>query len=227
MAFSLIWSFGYIISIIVFSIIIALGFHLNNSSGKTLTKFIIISLISTSIIIYVIMLFKNQLGSFIGVYNYTLMFLIAFILIFIGYLISKENTFKNTFKIVLLLSYSCFILMTFACILYDDKLLGFNGLQISLFTSVLFNLVILISFFIINKFNLIRNSFNSLKDLYFILGAYFLMVALFIPNIVSLRMEDMKPINIVSVESIVFTLVFIIVIVVLGLVYWRKNTLLK
>jgi predicted transporter len=63
--------------------------------------------------------------------------------------------------------------------------------------------------------------------LYFILGAYFLMVALFIPNIVSLSMEDMKPINIVSVESIVVTLAFIIVVIVLGLLYWRKNTLLK
>ena len=226
MAFSLIWSLGFIVSIILFSTIIGLSFYLNNASKKTLTKFVIISLISTSTIIYFTCLFKNQLNSFVGVYNYTIIFLIAFILIFAGYLLSKENNFKDSFKSVLL-SYSCFILMAFVCILYENDLFGFNNFQISLYVSILFNLLIIIVFFVFNRFNIISNSFDSLKDLYFILGAYFLMVALFIPNIVSLSMEDMKPINIVSVESIVVTLAFMIVVIVLGLLYWRKNTLLK
>ena len=53
------------------------------------------------------------------------------------------------------------------------------------------------------------------------------MVSLFLPNIISLDMNGMKPINIVSTESMIFTFVFIIVVVVLGLWYYRKNTLLK
>jgi hypothetical protein len=53
------------------------------------------------------------------------------------------------------------------------------------------------------------------------------MVSLFLPNIMSLDMNEMKPINIVSTESTIFTFVFIIVVVVLGLWYYRKNTLLK
>ena len=66
-----------------------------------------------------------------------------------------------------------------------------------------------------------------LRDLYFIFGIYFLIVSLFLPNIISLNMEDMKPINIVSIESMIFTFVFIVVVTVLGLWYYRKNTLLK
>ena len=69
--------------------------------------------------------------------------------------------------------------------------------------------------------------FKSLRDLYFVFGVYFLIVSLLLPNIVSLDMNDMKPINIVSIESMVITFVFLIVVAILGLFYYRKNTLLK
>lgn len=227
MASGLVWSLGFIVSIIIFSVIFALIFYYNESSKKTLAKYIVISFIGTSVLVYAINLFKNQLYSAIGVYNYTLLFLIAFILIFIGYLLSKETDFKNSFKKVLLLSYSCFILIAFVCILSKCDLFGFNGLQISLFTAILLNILIVAIFFVVNKFNLRDGSFKVLRDLYFIFGVYFLIVSLFLPNIVSLDMNDMKPINIVSIESMAFTIVFLIVVAILGLLYYRKNTLLK
>ena len=65
------------------------------------------------------------------------------------------------------------------------------------------------------------------RDLYFVFGVYFLIVSLLLPNIISLDMNDMKPINIVSIESMIITFVFLIVVAVLGLWYYRKNTLLK
>lgn len=227
MAFSLVWSLGFLISIIVFSILLGLIFYFNETSNKTLAKYVIISAICTSVIIYLIDLFKNQLFSAIGIYNYTILFLIAFVLIFIGYLLSREKNFKNSFNKVLLLSYLCFVLVAFVCILSKTALFGLNSIQIALFTTVLFNLLVVGVFFLIKKFNLIGRSFKVLRDLYFIFGVYFLIVSLFLPNIISLNMNDMKPINIVSIESMVLTFVFLIVVAVLGLWYYRKNTLLK
>ncbi|WP_405303288.1 DUF2162 family putative transporter [Methanobrevibacter sp.] len=226
MAFSLVWSLGYIISIIVFSIIIGLIFYFNDTHKKTLAKYLVISVVCTSIIVYLISLFKNQLGNAFGLYSYSFIFLIAFVLIFIGYLLSKENNFKNSFKKILLLSYSCFLLISFVCIL-SSSIFGLNSLQISLFTAIVFNLLVIIVFFTIKRFNLIGGSFKILKDLFFILGAYFLIVSLFLPNIMAIDMDAMRPINIVSIESMVFTFVFLIVVAVLGLWYYRKNTLLK
>lgn len=226
MDFSLIWSLVYVISIIVFSIVIGLIFCFNDSSKKTFAKYAVISIIATSAIIYFINLFKNQLYSAIGVYNYTLLFLIAFLLIFIGYLLSKEKNFKNTFKKVLLLSYSCFLLIALVCVLSKSSLFGFDSLQISLFTTILFNLLIMAVFFAAKRFAL-NMSLKMLRDLFFVSGVYFLIVSLFLPNIMSLDMNEMKPINIVSIESIGFTIVFLIVVAVLGLWYYRKNTLLK
>ena len=91
MAFSLVWSLGYLISIIVFSTVIGLIFYFNEISNKALAKYLVVSVICTSAVIYVISIFKNQLYSAIGVYNYTFLFLIAFVLIFIGYILSRED----------------------------------------------------------------------------------------------------------------------------------------
>lgn len=227
MAFSLVWSLGFVISIIIFSVILGLIFYYNDTSKKTLAKYIVISVICTSVLIYSINLFKNQLYSVVGIYNYTFLFLIAFILILIGYLLSKETEFKSSFNKVLSLSYLCFILVAFVCILSRSDLLGLNSLQISLLTAILLNVLIIVVFFAFKKFNLINRSFKILRDLYFVFGLYFLIVSLFLPNIISLDMNDMKPINIVSIESMVFTIVFLIVVAILGLFYYRKNTLLK
>lgn len=227
MAFSLVWSLGYVISIIVFSILIGLIFYFNETSKRTLAKYLVISVISTAIIVYLINIFKNQIFSAIGAYNYTCLFLIAFVLIFIGYLLSKENDFKNSFKKVLFLSYLCFLLIVFVCVLSRSELLGFNAFQVSLFTAILFNLLVIAVFFALKRFNFMHRSFKILKDLYFVFGAYFLIVSLLLPNIISLDMNDMKPINIVSFESMLITFVFLIVVAVLGLWYYRKNTLLK
>ena len=223
---ALVWSLGYVISIIVFSIIIGLIFYFNDTPKKNLAKYLVVSVVSTSVIVYLISLFKNQLGTAFGLYSYSFIFLISFVLIFIGYLLSRENNFKNSFKKILLLSYSCFLLITFVCIL-SSSILGFNSLQISLFTAILFNILVIIVFFTIKRFNLIGISFKILKDLYFIFGLYFLIVSLFLPNIMDLDMEAMRPINIVSIESMIFTFVFLIVVAVFGLWYYRKNTLLK
>ena len=227
MAFSLVWSLGYLISIIVFSTVIGLIFYFNETSKKDLAKYLFVSVICTFAMIYVMGLFKDQLYSAIGIYNYALLFLIAFILILIGYLLSKENTFKGSFKKVLSLSYLSFLLVALVCVLSRSDLFGLNSLQVTLVTTILFNLLIVAVFFTLKKFNLTAESFKMLRDLYFIFGIYFLIVSLFLPNIISLNMEDMKPINIVSIESMIFTFVFIVVVTVLGLWYYRKNTLLK
>lgn len=227
MAFSLVWSLGYLISIIVFSTVIGLIFYFNETSKKDLAKYLFVSVICTFAMIYVMGLFKDQLYSAIGIYNYALLFLIAFILILIGYLLSKEKTFKGSFKKVLSLSYLSFLLVALVCVLSRSDLFGLNSLQVTLVTTILFNLLIVAVFFTLKKFNLTAESFKMLRDLYFIFGIYFLIVSLFLPNIISLNMEDMKPINIVSIESMIFTFVFIVVVTVLGLWFYRKNTLLK
>lgn len=227
MASSLVWSLGFIISIILFSVIIALIFNFNDSSKKDLAKFSVISLIVTGVMIYFINLFKSQLGLIFGVYSYTLLFIIAFILIFTGYLLSKEKNFKNSFKKVLLLSYISFILIGFVCVMSISDLFGLNSLTMSLFTTILFNLLIWVVFYTVNRFNLIKISSNSFGRIYFICGVYLLIVSLFLPNIMSLDMKTMKPINIASIESMIFTIVFLIVVAVCGLLYYKKKTLLK
>jgi predicted transporter len=90
MAFSLLWSFGLIISILIFAV--AIGFCLGYAgiSRKSLAIVSIGSIICTFILVYAINLFKNQLNLVMGAYNYLLLFLIAFVMMFIGYSINKN-----------------------------------------------------------------------------------------------------------------------------------------
>lgn len=225
MAFSLLWSWGLVISIIVFALAIGLTLGYGNFSKKDLAKFTVLSVIVIFIMVYAIDLFKTQLTSAIGSYNYLLLFLIALIVMFIGYLANKD--YKGNLVKVFGLAYLCFMIAVLICIGSGESLFGLNSLYLALLTAILFNLVMVGVFFICEKFRFIDGSYKTLGSMYFIGGIYFLVVSLFIPNIVSLNMEDMKPINIVSFESIAITLVLLVVIVVLGLFYYKKNTLLK
>ena len=187
-----------------------------------MAKLSIVSFISVGIFVYLISIFKIQLDSLIGEYNYILLFLIAFLLMAIGYIILKQKDYKKTFLKVLLLSYVSFILSMMICIGFGESIFGLDDLQISLLTTVVFNLLIIgISYVKINY------TYRNFGSMYFILGIYCLMISLLLPNIISLNMSDMKPINIVSIDSAAFSFVLLVIIVVLGLLYYKKNSLLK
>lgn len=226
MAFSLLWSFGLILSIIIFAIDLGLLFNFKDISKRSLVKYSMILFVSTLILIYFIDLFKSQFLSFLGLYNYLLLFLISFVLMFIGYLINKNNNFKKDFKLIVILSYLCFFLMAFMCILSKQALFGLNSLQISLLTAILFTVLVIVFRFALAKLDLI-NSYKAFGSLYFILGAYCLIVSLFLPNIISLDINEMSPINIVSIESMILTIVLLLIVAVFGLLYYRKNSNFK
>ena len=222
MGFNILWSVAFIVSILIFSVIIGLFINCNIDSKRNLAKLSIVSFISVGIFVYLISIFKIQLDSLIGEYNYILLFLIAFLLMAIGYIILKQKDYKKTFLKVLLLSYVSFILSMMICIGFGESIFGLDDLQISLLTTVVFNLLIIgISYVKINY------TYRNFCSMYFILGIYCLMISLLLPNIISLNMSDMKPINIVSIDSAAFSFVLLVIIVVLGLFYYKKNSLLK
>ena len=226
MAFSLLWSLGLIISIIIFAIDFGLILNLKDFSKKNFAIVSIILFISTLILIYFINLFRVQLNSAIGIYNYLLLFLIAFVLILNAYLINKEKDDGKKFKLLFSLSFLCFILMAFMCIVSKEALFGLNSLQISLLTSVLFVLLTVIVYYAAKKLNF-KLSYAGFETLYYILGIYCLIVSLFLPNIVSLDMSKMSQINIVSIESMVLTIAFLVIVAVVGLFYYKKNSMFK
>lgn len=222
MGFNILWSVAFIVSILIFSVIIGLFINCNIDSKRNLAKLSIVSFISVGIFVYLISIFKIQLDSLIGEYNYILLFLIAFLLMAIGYIILKQKDYKKTFLKVLLLSYVSFILSMMICIGFGESIFGLDDLQISLLTTVVFNLLIIGRSYV--KINYTYRNFGSM---YFILGIYCLMISLLLPNIISLNMSDMKPINIVSIDSAAFSFVLLVIIIVLGLLYYKKNSLLK
>lgn len=227
MAFSLLWSCGLVISIVIFAVAFGLTLSNGNVSRKFLTIFTAGSLVATFLLIYLMDIFKVQLNSMMGTYNYLLLFLIALILIFTGYVINGADNYKRNFARVFSLSYLCFMLTVLICVASKQSLLGLNSLQLGLFTACLFSLIMILTFVACKRIKLIGESQESLGTLYIIAGIYFLVVSLLLPNIMALDMNAMKPINVVSIESIAVAILVLVVVVVLGLLYYKKNTLLK
>jgi predicted transporter len=225
MAFSLVWSFGLIISIMIFAISAGLILSREATNNKNLIIFLLASTGVIFILVYLIDLAKTQISSLMGSYSYILLFLISFILMLIGYSIIKNK--KLVFKRTILLSYACFMVTVVMCVGSEEPLFGLNSLQISLLTTILFNLIMGIAFFMCKKWNLLNTSYKTFGSMFFILGLYCLMVSLLLPNILSLNMGDMRPINIVSMENVALTIAALIVVVILGCFYYKKNTLLK
>ena len=159
-------------------------------------------------------------------YNYLLLFLIAFALILTAYLINKDEDVGKKFRKLFILSYISFILMAFMCIVSKQALFGLNSLEISLLTSVLFVAVTLIVYFAAKKLNF-KVSFRGFESLYYIFGIYCLVISLFLPNIISLDMSKMSQINIVSIESMVLTIVFLVIVAVVGLFYYKKKSMFR
>lgn len=222
MVFSSLWSIAFIGFIIIFSIVIGLILGLNVSK-KYMVKLSIVSIIVMLILVYSMNLYNDQLNLAIGSYSYLLLFVISSILILIGYLINKSKDVNK----VILLSYLSFVLIAFTCILSKNVLNGWGDIQITLLATCLFNSLVIAVFFAIKKLKILSNSYEYLGKFYFIFGIYFLVVSLFIPNLVALDVNTMKPINIVSIESIILTIVLLAVVVSLGLLYNKKNTLFK
>ncbi len=100
MGFNILWSVAFIVSILIFSVIIGLFINCNIDSKRNLAKLSIVSFISVGIFVYLISIFKIQLDSLIGEYNYILLFLIAFLLMAIGYIILKQKDYTLLEEIV-------------------------------------------------------------------------------------------------------------------------------
>ena len=61
----------------------------------------------------------------------------------------------------------------------------------------------------------------------FFLGIYFLLSALVIPNIAAIMNKSMGSIGIVSFDSLLGSIVALVILVVIGIVFSRKNNILS
>ena len=227
---SVLWQFGILAAILVFGIKVGLASGLANLSKKLLAIICIGYGGGVLLISAVASLYAEQLTQAIYSYNSVFYIIMALIMIIAGLITIREwkvhdhNTSTATSLAVIAPCPCCFGSIV-ASILIVAPTIGVGAFYLSWFAAAALVAIILIAYFASN----IVVKYTSkpypiiLGNFMLLLGAYFLLSAIVIPNIAGSLSKDFSDLTMSSPGSIIAIVVMIIVLVAVGIFLNKKS----
>ena len=227
---SVLWQFGILAAILVFGVKVGLASGLANLSKKLLAIICIGYGGGVLIISAVASLYAEQLTQAIYSYNSVFYIIMALIMIIAGLITIREwkvhdhNTSTATSLAVIAPCPCCFGSIV-ASILIVAPTIGVGAFYLSWFAAAALVAVILIAYFASN----IVVKYTSkpypiiLGNFMLLLGAYFLLSAIVIPNIAGSLSKDFSDLTMSSPGSIIAIVVMIIVLVAVGIFLNKRS----
>lgn len=231
---SVLWQFGILAAILVFGIKVGLASGLANLSKKLFALICIGYGGGVLIISAVASLYAEQLTQAIYSYNSIFYIIMALIMIIAGlftireYKVHDHNTSTATSLAVIAPCPCCFGSIV-ASVLIVAPTIGVGAFYLSWFAAAALVAVIAITYFASNI--IIRYTSKPypiiLGNFMLLLGAYFLLSAIVIPNIAGSLSKDFGSLTMSSPETILAIVVMLIVLVIIGIfINKRSNSLL-
>lgn len=231
---SVLWQFGILAAILVFGIKVGLASGLANLSKKLFALICIGYGGGVLLISAVASLYAEQLTQAIYSYNSIFYIIMALIMIIAGlftireYKVHDHNTSTATSLAVIAPCPCCFGSIV-ASVLIVAPTIGVGAFYLSWFAAAALVAVIAITYFASNI--IIRYTTKPypiiLGNFMLLLGAYFLLSAIVIPNIAGSLSKDFGSITMSSPETILAIVVMLIVLVIIGVfINKRSNSLL-
>ena len=227
---SVLWQFGILAAILVFGVKVGLASGLANLSKKLLAIICIGYGGGVLLISAVASLYAEQLTQAIYSYNSVFYIIMALIMIIAGLITIREwkvhdhNTSTATSLAVIAPCPCCFGSIV-ASILIVAPTIGVGAFYLSWFAAAALVAVILIAYFASN----IVVKYTSkpypiiLGNFMLLLGAYFLLSAIVIPNIAGSLSKDFSDLTMSSPGSIIAIVVMIIVLVAVGIFLNKRS----
>ncbi|WP_407423212.1 DUF2162 domain-containing protein [Methanobrevibacter sp.] len=227
---SVLWQFGILAAILVFGIKVGLASGLANLSKKLLALICIGYGGGVLLISAVASLYAEQLTQAIYSYNSIFYIIMALIMIIAGlitireYKVHDHNTSTATSLAVIAPCPCCFGSIV-ASILIVAPTIGVGAFYLSWFAAAALVAVILVAYFASN----IVVKYTSkpypiiLGNFMLLLGAYFLLSAIVIPNIAGSLSKDFSSLTMSSPESVIAIVVMLIVLVAVGIFLNKKS----
>ena len=224
------WQFGILAAILVFGIKVGLASGLANLSKKLLALICIGYGGGVLLISAVASLYAEQLTQAIYSYNSIFYIIMALIMIIAGlitireYKVHDHNTSTATSLAVIAPCPCCFGSIV-ASILIVAPTIGVGAFYLSWFAAAALVAVILVAYFASN----IVVKYTSkpypiiLGNFMLLLGAYFLLSAIVIPNIAGSLSKDFSSLTMSSPESVIAIVVMLIVLVALGIFLNKRS----
>ena len=224
------WQFGILAAILVFGIKVGLASGLANLSKKLLAIICVGYGGGVLLISAVASLYAEQLTQAIYSYNSIFYIIMALIMIIAGLITIREwkvhdhNTSTATSLAVIAPCPCCFGSIV-ASILIVAPTIGVGAFYLSWFAAAALVAVIIITYF---ASNIIVKYINKpypiiLGNFMLLLGAYFLLSAIVIPNIAGSLSKDFGNLTMGSPETIIAVIVMVVILVIIGVFLSKKS----
>ena len=230
-AISILWQVGILSAVLIFGIKLGLATGLANMSKRYLAVVSIGYGAGVLILTEIASYFTTQITDLIYSYNFEFFLIMAVIMILAGiftireYKVFERNTTAATCMAIVAPCPCCFgsILVS---ILLVAPTVGLGLMNLSVIVSLALVLTIVATYFASNYLvRFINKPYPIvLGNFMFFLGIYFLLSALFLPNITAMIQSPMEAISIASVDNVSIAIIVILVIMAIGGIISKKNT---
>jgi predicted transporter len=231
---SILWQLGILASIIVFDVKLGLATGLANLSKKYLATICVGYGGEVLILAQISSYYTKQIIDMIYTYNSLFFIIMAIIMILAGIFTIREwkvyqkNTSNATCAAIIAPCPCCFGSIIVSILLVAPTI-GIGAADLSKYVALALVLTIIITYFASNIFvKYVDKPYPIiLGNFMLFLGCYFLLSALVIPNIAAIINKSMSYINIVSFNSLIGSIIGLIILIVIGFIISNKDNLLS
>ena len=230
-AISILWQVGILSAVLIFGIKLGLATGLANMSKRYLALVSIGYGAGVLILTQIASFYTTQITDLIYTYNFEFFLIMAVIMILAGiftireYKVFERNTTAATCMAIVAPCPCCFgsILVS---ILLVAPTVGLGLMNLSVIVASALVLTIVLTYFASNYLvRFINKPYPIvLGNFMFFLGIYFLLSALFLPNITAMIQNPMDAITIASVDYVSIAIIVILAIMAIGGIISRRNT---
>lgn len=228
---NILWQVGILSAVLIFGIKLGLATGLANMSKKYL------ALVSAGygggvlILTEISSFFSEQITDLIYTYNFEFFLIMAIIMILAGiftireYKVFERNTTAATCMAVVAPCPCCFGSIIVSIMLVAPTV-GLGFFDLSIYVAAALVLTIVLTYFASNYLiKYINKPYPIvLGNFMFFLGIYFLLSALFLPNITAMIQSPMDAITIASVDYVSISIIVILAIMAIGGLIVKRNT---
>ena len=231
---SVLWQVGIFASVLVFGIKVGLASGLANLPKRLLATICILYGGGVLVISYIASFFAEQLVQAIYSYNTIFYIIMASIMIIAGLFTIREwkihdkNTSTAT-SLAIIAPCPCCFGSIIASVLIVAPTIGVSSLDLSWYAAAALVGVIAVTYFASNTIvRFIKKPYPVvLGNFMLLLGAYFLLSAIVIPNIAGALTKTMTPITIGSPQDILMIILAFAILIVGGVFLKRGRNILE
>ena len=230
-AISILWQLGILSAVLIFGIKLGLATGLANMSKRYLALVSIGYGAGVLILTEIASFYTTQITDLIYTYNFEFFLIMAVIMILAGiftireYKVFERNTTAATCMAIVAPCPCCFgsILVS---ILLVAPTVGLGLMNLSVIVASALVLTIVLTYFASNyRVRFINKPYPIvLGNFMFFSGIYFLLSALFLPNITAMIQNPMDAITIASVDYVSIAIIVILAIMAIGGIISKRNT---